>query len=122
MTDRRSFSHLASGTFRNAQDTDRNPIDFDRIKHAALGSLSLILARWLPGGRRSGHEYVVRNPKRADRMAGSFSINLRTGRWADFATGDGGGDVISLAAYLFDLSQGEAARRLADMLGLGEGR
>jgi hypothetical protein len=36
-----------------------------------------------------------------DQNPGSFSINVRTGRWADFATGDKGGDVISLAAYLF---------------------
>jgi hypothetical protein len=58
------------------------------------------------------------NPKRADRRLGSFSINLTTGRWADFATGDKGGDVVSLAAYLFDLSQAEAAGRIAAMLGL----
>ena len=38
--------------------------------------------------------------------------------WADFATGDKGGDVISLAAFLFGLSQAEAARRIAGMLGL----
>ena len=45
-----------------------------------------------------GHEYVARNPTRADRRPGSFKINLRTGRWADFATGDKGGDPVSLAA------------------------
>ena len=45
-------------------------------------------------------------------------MNTRTGRWADFATGDRGGDVVSLAAYLHGLRQAEAARKLADMLGL----
>ena len=40
------------------------------------------------------------NPTRPDRRAGSFKVNLRTGRWADFATGDKGGDAVSLAAYL----------------------
>ena len=55
---------------------------------------------------------------RPDRRCGSFKINLRTGRWADFATGDRGGDVISLAAYLFALPQAEAARRLSRMLGI----
>lgn len=45
-------------------------------------------------------------------------MNLATGRWADFATGDRGGDPVSLVAFLFDLSQGEAARRLAAMLGV----
>jgi hypothetical protein len=85
---------------------------------AALGRLPDILARWLPGGRIEGREYVVRNPKRHDHRPGSFKINLDTGRWADFATGDKGGDPISLAAYLAGCSQVEAARKLAAMLGI----
>ena len=80
----------------------------------------MLLARWAPGGRRVGREYVVRNPNRVDRRPGSFRINMRSGRWADFATGDEGGDVVSLAAYLHDLSQAEAARRIAEMLGIPE--
>lgn len=94
------------------------PIDFPRINAAALANLHPILARWLPDGRLSWHEYTAKNPTREDRRAGSFRINLMTGRWADFATGDKGGDVVSLAAYLFGLKQGEAATRLARMLGL----
>ena len=43
---------------------------------------------------------------------------LYNGRWADFAIGDKGGDVVSLVAHLEGVSQGEAARRLARMLGL----
>src|SRR4051812_31119139 len=97
-------------------------VDFKVIAANGLAELANLLARWLPGGRRHGREYIVRNPRRADRRPGSFAINLRTGQWADFATGDRGGDVISLAAYLFDLSQGEAAHRLAEMLGLEEDR
>ena len=77
-----------------------------------------LLARWLPDGRREGNEYVARNPRRHDRHPGSFKINLSRGAWADFATGDRGGDVISLAAFLAGTSQGEAARELARMLGL----
>jgi hypothetical protein len=69
-------------------------------------------------GRRQGREWVALNPRRADRRPGSFKVNLATGRWSDFATRDGGGDLISLAAYLFSISQGEAAQRLAEMLGL----
>jgi hypothetical protein len=93
-------------------------IEFARINAAALPALPSILARWLPEGRREGHEWVARNPRRADRRPGSFRINISTGKWADFATGDKGGDVVSLAAYLADTSQTEAARKLADMLGL----
>ena len=88
-----------------------------RIAEAALSQCDLILERWLPGGTHRAGEYLVRNPKRADARPGSFSINTRTGRWADFATGDAGGDLISLAAYLFDLTQAEAAKGLAEMLG-----
>ena len=96
----------------------RSRIDFEAVAAAALPLLPELLARWLPDGKRLGAEWVARNPTRADRRAGSFSVNLHTGRWADFATGDRGGDVISLAAYLFGLSQAEAAQRIAHMLKL----
>ena len=46
-----------------------------------------------------------------------YQTDLLTGRWGDFATGDRGGDAISLAAYLFGTSQSEAAARIAQMLG-----
>ena len=93
-------------------------LDFVAINAAALARLPDILRRWLPDGRIEGAEYVARNPTRADRRAGSFKINLRTGKWADFATGDRGGDPVSLAAYLAGVGQGEAARELAGMLGV----
>lgn len=96
-------------------------LDFAEINRGALARLDDILRRWLPGGRVEGREYVVKNPKRHDQRPGSFKVNLATGRWADWASGDKGGDPISLGAYLFDLRQVEAARRLADMLGLGDG-
>jgi hypothetical protein len=93
-------------------------IDFAAVNAAARRELPSLLSRWLPDGRAEGHEYVARNPRRVDRNRGSFKVNLRTGRWSDFATGDKGGDPVSLAAYLFGLSQGEAARRLSEMLGV----
>jgi hypothetical protein len=100
-----------------------NRPDFKAINDAALDVLPILLARWLPNGRRIGREYVALNPKGADRHLGSFKIALsgsRSGMWADFATGDKGGDVISLAAYLFVLSQTEAAKKIAKMLGLAQ--
>ncbi len=93
-------------------------IDFGAINAAALPALPTLLRRWLPDGRQVGRENVARNPRRADKRAGSFKVNTRTGRWADFATGDAGGDVVSLAAYLSGTGQAEAARALADMLGV----
>ncbi len=96
----------------------RGRLSFEAINRAGLASLPALLRRWLPDGRQVGREYVARNPTRADRRPGSFRINVNSGRWADFATGDKGGDVVSLAAYLSGTGQGEAARALADMLGM----
>jgi len=96
-------------------------VDFAAINAAALLVLPELLTRWAPDGKIRGQEWVARNPCRADRNPGSFCINMRTGRWADFATGDKGGDPISLAAYLHNLSQLEAAKNLAGMLGLEGG-
>ena len=93
-------------------------IDFMSVNEAALRALPAIVRRWLPEGRRQGREWVARNPRRQDRTLGSFKVNLLTGRWADFAVGAAGGDVVSLAAYLFGLSQGEAARKVAAMLSI----
>jgi len=55
---------------------------------------------------------------RDDRRRGSFKVNVATGKWGDFATGERGGDLVSLAAYLFKLSQAEAALKVADMIGI----
>lgn len=93
-------------------------VDFERVNRAALAALPTLLARWLPDGRRMGNEWVARNPRRSDRHLGSFKVNTRTGRWSDFATGDKGGDVVSLAAYLAGLNQADAACELARALGI----
>jgi hypothetical protein len=87
-------------------------IDFAAINNAALGALLPLLRRWLPDGKVSGREYVALNPRRDDHHLGSFGINLRTGKWGDFATGDRGGDIVSLHAYLLGCSQSVAARHL----------
>lgn len=93
-------------------------IDFAAVNAAALSALPLLVRRWLPDGRVLGREYVARNPRRSDRKPGSFKINLHSGKWADFASGDAGGDPVSLAAYLAGTGQADAARSLAEMLGL----
>ena len=92
-------------------------IDFGAVNRSALAYLPALCRRWLPDGRREGSEWISRNPRRYDRHPGSFKVNMKTGRWADFATGDRGGDVVSLCAFLFGLGQSEAARRLQNILG-----
>jgi hypothetical protein len=98
--------------------TTRQHINFAEVKIAALADIRGVLGRFLPGGKVIRGEYVVLNPRRADRHPGSFRINLASGKWADFATGDRGGDIIALVAFLKDISQLEAARGLAQMLGV----
>jgi hypothetical protein len=94
-------------------------VDFGRVNQVALAALPTLLARWLPGGRTEGAEFVTLNPRRIDHHLGSFRINTRTGRWCDFAVeGVRGGDVISLAAFLGGIGQVEAAEKLAAMLGI----
>ena len=93
-------------------------IDFAAIN--ALLDPRALVPQWLPNGKRSGsREWVAPNPTRNDQTAGSFSVNLNTGAWADFATGDKGGDLVSLYAYLFcGGDNGKAAAELQQSHGL----
>src|SRR5437773_12500151 len=96
----------------------RSTIDFQSINRAALPALPILLHRWLPDGRHRGREWIARNPTRQDRKPGSFSINMVSGCWAEFADGATakGRDVVSLYAYLRNIGQGHAARELAGLL------
>ena len=93
-------------------------IDFAAIAAAALQHADRLVKDWLPDGKRNGAEWTARNPTRADQHPGSFKVNLDKGFWKDFATDEGGGDLINLYAYLNGLSQGDAARALAEQIGL----
>jgi Protein of unknown function (DUF3987) len=92
-------------------------IDFKDIAAAALACARRLLPELVPGGRFEGNEYVALNPSRADKNPGSFKINFKTGQWSDFATGAKGNDIIGWYAYAHGLSQGEAARQIAERLG-----
>lgn len=94
-------------------------LDFVALNRWAVEGLPAILNRFLPGGVMRGQEYIARNPTRADRRLGSFKVNMHTGRWADFATGDAGGDIISLIAYVKRIGQADAARLVQEMVGGG---
>ncbi|GAA4478481.1 topoisomerase [Gluconacetobacter asukensis] len=95
-------------------------IPFDAINAAALANWPSLVAGWLPAGRRRGDEWVVGGLDNAPGR--SLSINLRTGRWADFADGPRGGDPISLYAALHARDDRvRAARELGALLGVGDG-
>jgi len=96
-------------------------IDFPRLRANLQPHIESVVRQLLPDGRHEGREWVALNPTRADHHTGSFRINVQTGRWADFATDDKGGDVIALVAYLEGTSQIDAARRLINMTGVRHG-
>uniref|UniRef100_UPI00259892CD DUF927 domain-containing protein n=1 Tax=uncultured Spongiibacter sp. TaxID=870896 RepID=UPI00259892CD len=93
-------------------------LDFRLVNDRALQSVDSVLSSWLPGGKRQGGEYVVTNPRRSDSRPGSFSINTANGIWSDFATGDKGGDLIALVAYVDNTGMGDACRSLASFLNI----
>lgn len=89
------------------------------IKDSLHANIAHYVAQWLPQGKKNGHEYQSLNPNRSDSKLGSFSINLNSGIWADFASGDKGGDLISLYAYLFcDNDNKEAVKKLGELLNI----
>lgn len=96
-------------------------VDFAAVSHAAQSALASLVQDWLPDGKREGSEWVDRNPTRCDTRPGSFKINLSTGVWSDFATGEAGGDAIDLLAYLKGISKLDAAREIAHRLGVSGG-
>jgi putative DNA primase/helicase len=94
---------------------------FAQVRCAALAAYPGLLKEWLPGGKLVGNEYIVLNPTRADHTPDSFKINVRTGKWSDFACDDRGGDPISLYAYLRCggvANRVQACRELAEKFGL----
>jgi putative DNA primase/helicase len=62
----------------------RRMVDFLAVNRTALPHLEALCVRWLPGGRRAGVEWVCGNL--GGEPGGSCKVNLRTGRWCDFAT------------------------------------
>ncbi|WP_433886202.1 DUF927 domain-containing protein [Pseudomonas vranovensis] len=96
---------------------------FADVKSAALKDIDRVLAHWLPNGKRvdGGKEYTAPNPTRTDKRAGSLKVNLSKGTWADFATGDKGGDLIDLVRYIDGGTDIEACNKLADLLHVSAG-
>jgi putative DNA primase/helicase len=88
-------------------------IDFAGINASALRSARSLPPELIPGGKFRSLEYVAKNPCRSDRRPGSFSLNYKSGKWKDFASGDGGSELISLMPYLLRgsrLSNGASPR------------
>lgn len=93
-------------------------INFAALAQALLARALELVAEWLPGGTRRGDEYVCGSLTGGE--GNSCSVNLTTGRWADFAGDDRdrGGDLISLYAAIKMIDMGQAALQLARNEGL----
>jgi len=97
----------------------RSGPDFKQIAARALDQIEAVCARWLPAGKRSGHEWEIGD--RHGAPGKSLKVHLtgtKAGQWADFADDAKGGDLVSLVAYVDGSSQADAARKLADFLGV----
>jgi len=72
----------------------------------------------LPDGRQVGDEWSACNPGRGDRSPGSFKINLRSQKWADFADGEKGCGPVALHAYVrnYDLWKRDSSEAIREAL------
>jgi putative DNA primase/helicase len=93
------------------------PEQIKAIASAANAHGLAILERWLPGGKREGKNYVVINPHRDDRQAGSLAIDIETGKGGDFATDERFGDFVAVVAFAQKCDMSVAAADLASFIG-----
>ena len=102
-----------------ARIAERDRPDFAAINRAAARRAEDVCRRLLPGGARRATEWTCGDLSGANGR--SLRVRLdgeRAGAWIDNATGERGGDFVSLAAAVAKLPQPEAARHLAAMLGM----
>jgi len=89
-------------------------LDFKGLAAILLSDWGTYVPAWCPGGKLVGREYMSGSVRGGP--GDSFRVNIDTGRWADFATDEKGGDLVSLYAAGQGIKNGEAARRLADKI------
>jgi len=91
--------------------------EFKIVNELLLEDSMGYLPDWLPGGKKVGNEYVCGSIHGGS--GSSFSVNLNHGKWLDRADEDyRGGDLVSLYAKCFDVSQSKAMTTLKAELGL----
>ena len=108
--------------YRSRDANTSHRLDFDLVNKTALPALERLCRRWLPEGHREGSEWVCGDL--SGKPGRSLRVRLtgpKAGVWRDFAEGVGGSDPVSLAAAVAGISQGEAGRGLAEMLGVRHG-
>jgi hypothetical protein len=92
------------------------------LKEFLQRDVAVLVAELVPGARRSGTVWSAKNPRRADRSAGSFTVWVGggghvAGAWKDWASGDAG-DVVDLVAYCRGWTRGEVLAWGEDRYGI----
>ena len=98
----------------------RHTYSLDEIKDMLLARVDQVADQYAPplgGAYTDKGKYFTLNPGRADRRVGSFVIDLRRGRWNDYATGQFG-DLLDLIALSLNLELKDALREARQFLGL----
>lgn len=91
---------------------------FQEVKDGLQSRLADVVQDLLPGGRVSGKEYLCASIQGG--TGESCRTNLETGVGGDFATHETWPDVIGLAAKVWNLRQGEAAKELGKRYGVAQ--
>lgn len=96
-------------------NTPSGRASFDETAGELLKRAELVVGHLLPQGRREGHEWKCGDLHGS--KGDSLSVNIKTGVWKDFATDDGGNDLISLWAAVKGLRMGDAKGECETWLG-----
>ena len=87
-------------------------LDFTGLGRLLLDRSREVVPTWLPGGKLVGHEWFCGDLRGG--QGDSCRVNLTTGKWAEFAGNEAGGDLISLYASINGIGQGDAFRQLSE--------
>ena len=90
-------------------------VSFQKIKQQYKQCPIEILKKLVGNGKIEGGDYVVLNPRRSDKKAGSFRIDISSGKFYDFATRDRGGSILDLAMFVYNCDLLTAAQKLQQL-------
>lgn len=85
-------------------------LDFDALARDLLADALGFVSNLFPDGKQRGPEWCIGSL--AGEPGASLKINLKSGVWKDFASGEGGADLISLYAAKHGIGQKPAAEEL----------
>ena len=86
-------------------------MDFNELSQNLLKNSESLVKGWFPNGKKQGSEWCVGSLK--GESGKSLKINLEKGLWKDFATDEGGNDLISLYAAMNKIKQRETYEELS---------